>query len=42
MAVKDKLAAFRSLKAELDPDELLQTDLWRRAFGEAGVYTMSA
>ena len=39
---RDKLAAFRALKAELDPDELLQTDLWRRAFGTAGVYTMSA
>jgi len=39
---RDKLAAFRGLKAEYDPDDLLQTDLWRRAFGEAGVYTMSA
>ncbi len=31
----DKLEAFVRLKRELDPDELLQTDLWRRVF--AGV-----
>ena len=39
---REQLAAFRALKAELDPGELLQTDLWRRAFGDAGVYTRSA
>ena len=39
---RERLAAFRALKEELDPGELLQTDLWRRAFGPAGVYTMSA
>ncbi len=27
-----KLASFRELKAALDPDETLQTNLWRRAF----------
>ena len=39
---REQLAAFRGLKGELDPGELLQTDLWRRAFGDAGVYTRSA
>ena len=29
---EDKLARFLALKRELDPDELLQTDLWRRVF----------
>ncbi|MEM8713313.1 MAG: FAD-binding oxidoreductase [Planctomycetota bacterium] len=38
----DRLAAFRDMKAELDPDELLQTDLWRRAFASDGAYTASA
>ena len=28
----DKLEAFLAIKAELDPDDLLQTDLWRRIF----------
>jgi decaprenylphospho-beta-D-ribofuranose 2-oxidase len=28
----EKLAAFERLKRELDPEGLLQTDLWRRAF----------
>jgi len=28
----DKLAAFLALKRQLDPEELLQTDLWRRVF----------
>ena len=27
-----KLEAFRTLKGELDPDGLLETDLWRRVF----------
>ena len=36
---EDKLAAFRSLKERLDPTELLQTDLWRRAFGTSGTFT---
>ena len=30
----EKLDAFLKLKRELDPDEFLQTDLWRRAFAE--------
>ena len=28
----DRLEAFLALKRELDPEELLQTDLWRRVF----------
>ena len=38
----DKLAAFRVLKESVDPDVLLQTDLWRRAFAADGAYTASA
>ncbi len=33
MYPEDKLEAFLKLKAELDPEERLQTDLWRRVFG---------
>ncbi len=36
---EDKLEAFRAMKAKLDPDELLQTNLWRRAFGNSGTFT---
>ena len=32
MFPEDKLAAFLDLKRRLDPDTLLQTDLWRRLF----------
>ena len=32
----DKLAAFERLKRELDPEDLLQTNLSRRVFGEGG------
>ena len=35
----DKLAAFRELKETLDPTGLLQTNLWRRAFGNSGSFT---
>ncbi|MBK8180668.1 MAG: FAD-binding oxidoreductase [Planctomycetes bacterium] len=31
----DRLARFRQLKRELDPESLLETDLWRRAFAPA-------
>ena len=34
--------AFLALKRELDPDELLQTDLWRRVFHESDAYTAPA
>ena len=30
----EKLAAFLRMKRELDPEEVLQTDLWRRVFAE--------
>jgi decaprenylphospho-beta-D-ribofuranose 2-oxidase len=33
MLPADKVAAFESLKREVDPDLLLQTDLYRRVFG---------
>jgi hypothetical protein len=32
----ERLAAFLELKRKLDPEELLQTDLWRRVFARAG------
>ncbi|MEM1448619.1 MAG: FAD-binding oxidoreductase [Planctomycetota bacterium] len=38
----EALGAFRALKDELDPEELLQTDLWRRAFAAEGAFTASA
>jgi FAD/FMN-containing dehydrogenase len=31
----DKLAAFRALKAELDPEGLLENNLTRRVFGSS-------
>jgi len=31
----ENLARFLALKRELDPDGLLQTDLWRRVFANA-------
>ncbi len=34
---EEKLAAFLKLKRELDPDGLLQTNLWRRVFGESAL-----
>jgi FAD/FMN-containing dehydrogenase len=37
----DKLDAFLALKREVDPDNLLQTDLSRRVFGGASVSTES-
>lgn len=36
MFPEDKLAAFMALKKRVDPDGLLQTDLWRRAFAPLG------
>jgi decaprenylphospho-beta-D-ribofuranose 2-oxidase len=36
MLPADKVAGFRSLKRAVDPDGLLQTDLWVRAFGPVG------
>jgi hypothetical protein len=33
---EDKLEAFLALKRELDPEGLLQTDLWRRLFAARG------
>ncbi|MEM9799970.1 MAG: FAD-binding oxidoreductase [Planctomycetota bacterium] len=38
----DRLARVRALKETLDPDSLLQTDLWRRAFASEGAYTATA
>jgi FAD/FMN-containing dehydrogenase len=32
---EDRVRAFLALKRELDPDEILQTDLWRRVFAPA-------
>ena len=32
MFPRDRLDAFVELKRRLDPDEVLQTDLWRRVF----------
>ena len=32
MFPSDRLRAFLELKREVDPDEILQTNLWRRAF----------
>lgn len=37
-----KLARFRELKDELDPEGRLETDLWRRAFGAGEALTASA
>ncbi len=31
---EERIAAFRALKCRCDPDDLLQTDLWRRVFPE--------
>jgi FAD/FMN-containing dehydrogenase len=31
---EDRVQKFIRLKRKLDPDNLLQTDLWRRVFGE--------
>ena len=33
MLPAEKVAAFEALKREVDPDSILQTDLYRRAFG---------
>lgn len=38
----DKREAFLALKAKLDPDGLLQTDLWRRIFTPSEGYTAPA
>ncbi len=35
----EKLSAFRALKRDLDPDGLLQSNLWRRAFGPGDEFT---
>jgi len=35
----DKREAFCALKRELDPEALLETDLWRRVFSESDAYT---
>jgi decaprenylphospho-beta-D-ribofuranose 2-oxidase len=35
MLPADKVAAFERLRAAVDPDSILQTDLYRRAFGAA-------
>jgi len=34
MFAPERLAAFLALKRELDPQEILQTDLWRRVFSK--------
>ena len=32
MIPRERLDAFLELKRDLDPEEILQTDLWRRVF----------
>jgi len=36
---EERLAKFLRLKEALDPESMLQTDLWRRAFGSGGDFT---